>query len=281
MTAYSELSSSRTVQADGFTVHYHDVGEGTPLIILQPFGPLPGTTSWLTYHQILADLTPKFRCILIDYPNFGRSSPVVFHEPVHNLYVRAVAGVLEELSLDEVTVLGLSTGGTVALNMALTMPERINKLIVGGCTASTGGDPYILTPTPTEVSRLFDENQTDPPNREKIARLARAMVHDSGLISSEIIDAMYDLRVQEPQHSKAWSQSKSIPHSNIEALPTIQIPTLIVHGRFDRMVPLEQALVLLAYIPSADLVVLNNCGHWVPFERPHDFVRSIMTFLTN
>ena len=279
MTALSEQDSRCTIEVDGSAVHFHDVGDGEPLVIHQAFGPLPGTTAWLTYHRILEDLSSDHRCILVDYPNFGRSSPREFHEPVHDLYVRNTVAILDELALDTVTLLGVSTGGTVALDMAMTVPERVNRLIVGGCSASSGGDPYLLTPAPTEVSRLFDECQSRPPDRDRIARLLNAIVHDTDLIDDELVDHILRWRVGEPEHEQAWNRSTLVPRSNLHALSGITVPSLIVHGRYDRMVPLEGALMLLGYLPRADLVVLNNCGHWPPFERPRDFLAAVRAFL--
>lgn len=279
MTALSEQDSRRTIDVDGAAVHYHDVGSGDPLVIHQAFGPLPGTTAWLTYHRILEDLSADHRCIVVDYPNFGRSSPREFHEPVHDLYVRNTLAILDELCLDTVTLLGVSTGGTVALDMAMTAPERVDRLVVGGCSASTGGDPYLLTPAPTEVGRLFDECQSGPPDKDRIARLLTAIVHDPSLIGDDLVEQMYRWRVNEPEHSRAWNRSTIVPRSNLHSLATITAPTLVVHGRHDRMVPLEGALMLLGYLPRADLVVLDNCGHWPPFERPHGFLTAVRAFL--
>lgn len=279
MTAISEQASRRTIDVDGTTVHYHDLGSGDPLVIHQAFGPLPGTTSWLTYHRILEDLSADHRCILVDYPNFGRSSPREFHEPVHDLYVRNTLAILDELGLDTVTLLGVSTGGTVALDMAMTAPERVKRLVVGGCSASTGGDPYLLAPAPTEVGRLFDECQSRPADKDRIARLLTAIVHDPELIGDDLVERMYRWRVSEPEHSQAWNRSTIVPRSNLHALAGITVPTLVVHGRHDRMVPLEGALMLLGYLPRADLVVLDNCGHWPPFERPHGFLTAVRAFL--
>lgn len=279
-TQHWEQSSSRTLEVDGSAVHFHDVGSGPPVIVQQAFGPLPGTTAWLTYHQVLADLAADHRCILVDYPNFGRSAAREFHEPVHDLYVRNTLAILDELDLDTVTLLGTSTGGTVALDMALTAPERVSRLIVGGCSASTGGDPYLLAPAPTEVGRLFDDCQSGPPDLGAIARLLRGIVYDAGLIGDDLVEDMYKWRLREPEHAATWSRSTIVPRSNLQALSTITVPTLIVHGRFDRMVPLEGALMLLGHLPTADLVVLNNCGHWPPFERPREFMAAVRAFLT-
>ncbi|MEV0029581.1 alpha/beta hydrolase [Nocardia sp. NPDC050793] len=279
MTVLSEESTSRFLEVDGSAVHYHDLGSGPPLIIQQAFGPLPGTTAWLTYHRILADLTTRYRCVLVDYPNFGRSAPREFHEPVHDLYVRNTLALLDELELDTVTVLGVSTGGTVALDLAMTAPDRVDRLVIGGCSASTGGDPYLLAPAPTEVGRLFDECQTRPADADRIARLLRAIVHDPASIDDELVEHMYQWRLRDPEHADSWLRSTIVPRSNIAALAEVTIPTLIVHGRSDRMVPLEGALMLLGRLPAADLVVLNNCGHWPPFERPGAFAAAVYAFL--
>ncbi|WP_245658877.1 alpha/beta fold hydrolase [Nocardia nova] len=281
MSLLSEQSSERMLEVDGSAVHFHDVGSGPPVVIQQAFGPLPGTTAWLTYHRILADLATNYRCILLDYPNFGRSAPREFHEPVHDLYVRNTVAVLDELGLDSVTVLGVSTGGTVALDMAITVPDRVDRLVIGGCSASTGGDPYLLSPAPTEVGRLFEECQSGAPDQRAIARLLRAIVYDDELIGDELVADYYRWRLREPEHADAWARSTIVARDNLAELSSVAAPTLIVHGRYDRMVPLEGALLLLGRIPTADLVVLNNCGHWPPFERPREFLTAVRTFLAS
>jgi pimeloyl-ACP methyl ester carboxylesterase len=73
----------------------------------------------------------------------------------------------------------------------------------------------------------------------------------------------------------------TVPKSHIAELRQIAVPVLVVHGRFDRMVPLEQALMLTSYMPQADLVVINRCGHWPPYERPAEYLRHLRAFLAS
>lgn len=275
----TELDTSRTLKVDGDLIHYHDVGEGAPLVMPQAFGPLPGTTSWLSYYKILPQLAQHFRCILLDYPNFGRSSAREFHEPVHDLYARQAFAVMDELGLSSAMVLGSSTGGTVALDMALTRRDRVTRLVIGSCEASTGGDAPLLAPSPSEVSRLFQECQANLADKDRIQRMLDALVHDATRLPDGLADAMYELRVTEPEHSETWGRSESVPRSNLADLRTLDVPTLVIHGRQDRMVPLEQALRLAGGLPSADLVVLERCGHWPAFERPDAFTRFALSFL--
>ena len=80
---FSEQGTSKTVKAGGMDVHYHDVGSGDPIVLLHSYGP--GTTGWITFHKILPAFAQRYRCIVMDLPNFGRTGPVTYNEPLHNL----------------------------------------------------------------------------------------------------------------------------------------------------------------------------------------------------
>lgn len=274
-----ETGSSRTLQVGADRIHFHDLGSGPPLMMSQAFGPLPGTTAWLTYSRILPTLAKHFRCILMDHPNFGRSSPRVFHEPFHDVCARNAFAVMDELGIEQASHLGISMGATVAIDMALARPDRVDKLVLGSCHASSGGDPYTLSPFPSEGMRLWLECQTNNPDRRNIHRLLTSMVYDPALITGDLVEKMFRLRVDEPAHAAAMNASTPAPHSNLADLHRIEAPTLIVHGRHDRLVPIEQALLLTGYIASADLVALNRCGHWAPVERPDAYLAAVLPFL--
>ena len=83
---FTEQSTSKTVVVDGMKVHCHDVGSGYPGVMLHSYGP--GTTGWITFHKMLPALAEHFRYIVMDLPNFGRTGPVVYEEPLHNLQAR-------------------------------------------------------------------------------------------------------------------------------------------------------------------------------------------------
>jgi pimeloyl-ACP methyl ester carboxylesterase len=105
------------------------------------------------------------------------------------------------------------------------------------------------------------------------------MVYDPAIITDDLVEKMFRLRVDEPAHAEAMNASTPTPHSNLADLHRIEAPTLIVHGRHDRLVPIEQALLLTGYIASADLVALNRCGHWAPVERPDAYLAAVLPFL--
>jgi pimeloyl-ACP methyl ester carboxylesterase len=270
---------AHTIDTPEGPVYYLEAGTGEPLLLVSAWGPTPGATAWLAYRDVLAVLSKSYRCIVVELSNYGHTGPVTFHEPAHDVCVRAVVRVLDHLGLARVTAIGTSMGATTCLDLALQHPERVERLVVGACHASTGGDPYVLAPFPGEAMRLHKESQADPLNREKLERFLRALWYDEGNVTPELVGELLAFRAEHMDHWRASIDSVSVPHSNVVALPTISAPTLVIHGRFDRMVPFEQALMIMSYMPNADVVILNECGHWPPMERPDAFASLVLDFL--
>jgi pimeloyl-ACP methyl ester carboxylesterase len=277
----NRAETSRTVEFDDSLLHYHDIGEGSPILLLGCFGPRPGTSAWLVYERALTYLSKQFRCIVMDLPNYGSSRATAREgEPSHHVIARNAIALLDHLGIDALPVVGNSVGGTTGIVMGIEYPERVAKLVVGGCHASTGGDPYLLAPSPpnqAEVMRLFREEQDSAPDRTKIERLMRAIVFNEELITTEMIDQMYQARLDAPPASTG----ANVPHSNLAELAQLSMPMLIVHGRFDRMVPIEQGLMLFSYVSQSTFIGINNCGHWPPFDQPELYANYVLNFLTS
>lgn len=270
---------SHTLDTEEGALHYVDVGAGEPVLLIHAFGPQPGVTSWLIYREVIELLSGKYRCIGLDMPNFGLSGPVRYNEPYHDVVVRAAIRLLVHLNIDRLPVVGTSMGATSALDLAIQAPERVERLVIGSCHASTGGDPYVLMPFPSEVARAHAEAQANPEDRAVLARLLRTLVYDEALVSEELVSSVHAFRADRMEHLAAETGSRSVAHSNLAALREVELPVKIIHGRFDRMVPLEQALLIMSYLPQADVTVLNRCGHWPPVERPSAFASLVDQFV--
>ena len=65
----------------------------------------------------------------------------------------------------------------------------------------------------------------------------------------------------------------------VHQLVGIQAPVLLIHGRYDRMVAFEVSIAILNHIADSRLVLLNNCGHWPPFEKPAEWAAQVLAFL--
>jgi pimeloyl-ACP methyl ester carboxylesterase len=258
------------------TIHYHEVGQGDPVLFLHSYGP--GTTAWITFHKTLGAFSQHFRCILLDLPNFGRTGPVVFNEPVHDLQARTGRSLLDALGIEKAHLVGNSQGGQSALVFAYTYPERIDKLVTGACHLVTGGDQYLMANRPSEGSRATRE-VIDHPTRDNVRRYLHVHLDDAALVTDELVEYIYQNHTGHPEHEAARRQSVSVVYDHGPSVATIMAPTLIIWGRYDRMCAFEIGIAALNLINDSRLVVLNKCGHWPPYEHPEEYTAQVLNFL--
>ena len=274
----TEESTSHTVDAGGINIHYHDVGSGDPLFMLHSYGP--GTTGWITFHKVLPALSKHFRCIVMDLPNFGRTGPVVYNEPLHNLQARTALALMDALGIDRAHMLGNSQGGQTAMIFAAKYPDRVKKLVFGACHIRTGGDLYLMGNRPSEGSRARSEVTTSA-TREAIKRYLLVHIDDPALVTDELVDYIHQSYTGHPDHIEADKKSTSVPYDHAVDLPNIKASSLIIWGRFDRMCVFEIGIAALNHIDDSRLIVLNNCGHWAPYEKPEEYTSHVLNFLQN
>ncbi|WP_244217730.1 alpha/beta fold hydrolase, partial [Streptomyces carpinensis] len=158
-------------------------------------------------------------------------------------------------------------GGQTSLRLATEHPDRISHLI-------TMGPPVGRMPTlfgagdgPSEGLKVLIEAYRDA-SPENMRRLVEIMVYDKARFATpELCQARSRAALARPDHLRNYVDGlpKGVPLPTWvrpELLPQIQVPTLLIHGRDDRVVPFENSLYLLANIPDSRLVLLNHCGHW-------------------
>jgi len=181
----TEANTSKTIAAGGMTVHYHDVGEGEPVLFLHSYGP--GSTAWITFHKTVGLLSQHFRCILMDLPNFSKTGPIVYREGVHAVQARTAVALLDALGIARAHWVGNSQGGQSAMVAAISYPERVGKFVMGGSHIGTGGDRYLMANRPSEGSRATRE-ALDDPRRANIAHYLNVHIDDESLVTDELID---------------------------------------------------------------------------------------------
>ena len=275
-TEFTEEGTSRTIEAGGMTIHYHDVGEGDPVVFLHSYGP--GTTAWITFHKTLGMLAPHFRCLLLDMPNFGRTGPLIYNEPVHDVHARTALALMDALGIDQAHLVGNSQGGQAAMVFAYAYPDRIRKLVTGACHIATGGDRYLMANRPSEGSRATQEVHANP-TLENVRRYLRVHLDDEALVTDDLVAYIHQVHTGRPDHEEARRKSVSVYYDHGPGVAAIQAPTLIIWGRYDRMCSFEIGIASLNYIDDSRLIVLNKCGHWPPYEHPKEYANYVLNFL--
>ncbi|ODU06023.1 MAG: alpha/beta hydrolase [Pseudonocardia sp. SCN 72-86] len=280
MTALGHDATSRRVETSRGPLHYHEAGEGPPLLLLHGSGP--GVSGWANYRDNLPVFAEHFRTLVLDFPGFGKSyscdeNPMLAALP-------SVLDLLEALELDALPVLGNSMGGNVAARLAAQHPERVSRLVtIGGV-----GLP-VLSPAPPEGIKLLVQFVEDP-TRERLMAWMESMVHDTAMLTEEFVEmrwqaasdpaALADVRKLFNSRALAAMRDRGpMAAEQVAMLTRIQAPTLITFGRDDRVTPLDSALVAMRYIPTCELHVFHDCGHWAMIERKAEFESVVLSFL--
>jgi 4,5:9,10-diseco-3-hydroxy-5,9,17-trioxoandrosta-1(10),2-diene-4-oate hydrolase len=276
--SYTFEATSKTVQVDGLNIHYNDAGTGFPSILIHGGGP--GATGWSNYRRNVDALAKTGRVIVIDLPNYGRSTKVGPQPGLFGYYSGVVRKFMDAIGIERAHFIGNSLGGGTSLKFALDTPDRAGKVVLMGA----GGGLPIFSAMPTEgLRRMFGYYAGGEPTRERLRSFIEMMVFDPSQISDELLEERFQSSI-DPEVVKAPSILPRGGKSAIEDLwredlSSLPNPFLIVWGREDRVLPLDSAFILLNRIQNARLHVFPNCGHWAQWECADDFNDLVGKFL--
>jgi 4,5:9,10-diseco-3-hydroxy-5,9,17-trioxoandrosta-1(10),2-diene-4-oate hydrolase len=268
-------------------LHYDEAGAGDsatapPVIMLHGGGP--GASGVSNFGPNLPVFAERFRTLLVDQPGFGKSDKPPVTGSYFTFAADALAGLLDQLGIDRVHLVGNSLGGGTAVRFALNYPERAERLVL---MAPGGLSLNVFSADPTEgVKRLMEFAAPPGPSREKMAAFLRTLVFDQRLVTDDMIGERYATAC-DPQALAAmasmgasffdaasfeegllWREAQGLRHR-----------VLLIWGREDRVNPIDGALVALKVIRRAQLHVFGRCGHWVQLEQFDEFNRLAMDFL--
>ena len=272
----SDASTSRTVKTPDWSIHYSEAGEGHPVILLHGSGP--GATGWSNFGPNMAYLAKRYRVLAVDMPGWGRSDAV---SPEERDHVKAALEFMDALDIPRAAFVGNSMGGMTSLRFAATHPERISHLITMG-SGAPGVKLFGAGDGPTEGLKILAEGYRDP-SPATIRRLVEIMTFDSAFVSDELIEQRSLSARSRPDHLANFIAGIGVPRfmPTEQELAAIATPTLLFHGRDDRVVHYENSLKLLALIPNSRLVLLNRCGHWAQLEHAAEFNRYVDDFISS
>lgn len=262
----------RYVTTGAIRTNYHDLGDGAPLLLIHGSGP--GVSAYANWRLVMPALAEHARVLAPDMAGFGYSETPDDVEFTREVWLRQLVDFLDALGLDRVSVVGNSFGGSMALALAIHHPERVHKLILMGAV----GVPFAIT-------QGLDDVWGYEPSPELMGRLMReTFAYDPGLITEAMVQGRYvaSLRTQDafarmfPAPRQRWVDSMAFPE---DAIRSIVAPTLMVHGRDDKVIPLSTSLTLLDWIDDAQLHVFGRCGHWTQIEYAEPFARLVTDFL--
>lgn len=257
------------VQVGNIELDYERSGAGPPLLLIMG---MSGTAlSW--GEPFLAQLRRSFDVIAYDHRGVGASTrlegPVTTRELAED-----AAGLLDALELDSAHVLGISMGGMVAQELALAHGERIRTLALG-CTYCGGPGSVLIGEDAWR--RVYEARASG--DRELALRLGWEMNVSPAFASDQEAFHRYvevALRRAVAVAVIARQAEAVIEHDTSARLGDIALPTLVIHGTADRLLPVENGRMIAELIPGARLEIFEDVGHLFFWERPQRSAELIL-----
>ena len=269
--------SPRRVLTGGFLTLTHDQGRCTdaaPVPVLMLHGSGPGVSAWANWRLVMPQLAQQRRVLAPDMVGFGDTErPEGIHYNMAT-WVQQTLDLLDGLGLAQVDLVGNSFGGALALATAIRAPHRVRRLVLMGSV----GVPFTITPG-------LDAVWGYEPSIEAMRGLLDLFAYDRGLVNDELAELRWRASIQPgyqeafaamfPAPRQRWVDAMCSTEADIRALPH---DTLVIHGREDRIIPLQNSLTLADWIPNSQLHVFGHCGHWTQIEHSARFARLLADF---
>ncbi|NJK47037.1 alpha/beta fold hydrolase [Candidatus Gracilibacteria bacterium] len=270
------------VELDGLSIRYFQAGQdGFPLVLLHGTGESAIDWSW-----VMPSLADSYRVYAPDLPGSGDSSKPARDYSLE-FYTQFTVDFLKVLGIEQAVLIGNSLGGLISLRVALYYPERVAALVLVdssglglavnpalshltlpwygeiaiasvitpfGASFRARGRSLLLFANPAEVPPIWFAEQ------ERLA-----------LMPGFLEAVLSSLRAQLTPFSQRAPMLDSLPH--------LQMPTLVVWGENDALLPQEQAYAAVKCLQQGYLVTIPNCGHVVPVERPKELTVALQDFL--
>jgi 2-hydroxymuconate-semialdehyde hydrolase len=262
----------RSVQAAGIRTNLHDVGKGSPILMIHGSGP--GVSAWANWRLSLPVLAQRARVVAPDMVGFGFSDRPAGHQYTMDNWVAQAVGVLDALDIERADVVGNSFGGALALALAIRHPRRVRRLVLMGSV----GAPFDITPG-------LDAVWGYEPSPATMRSLLDIFAFDPKLATDELAQLRYEASIRPGFHEsfaamfpaprQRWVDAMCSAEADIRALSH---ETLVLHGREDRVIPLANSLTLAQWIPNSQLHVFGHCGHWTQIEHAARFNRLVGDF---
>ncbi len=266
-------SPSRFVDVDGMSVHYRDEGSGPPIVLLHGTG-----ASLHTWDTWAAALSGDRRVVRFDMPGFGLTGPQPDGDYRIDAYVDLVDHVTKRLGLEHFALAGNSLGGQIAWRFAVRHPEAVTALVL----VDAAGYPRTVKPPLVfrlgripVISSLM--GHLDP--HVLVESTLKKTYGDPTRVTPDLIERYYELSLR-PGNRAAFGARTALPFEDRTAdVAELHMPTLILWGAKDRLIPVSDAQRFAADIPGSTLRIYDDLGH-VPMEEDGErTVADVRVFL--
>ncbi|NJK82333.1 MAG: alpha/beta fold hydrolase [Chloroflexaceae bacterium] len=273
-----------TAMAIPITVTYLTAGTGTPLLLLHGLGD-----SAQAWERVMPMLAREHTVYALDLPGFGNSDkPNVNYSP--DFFMAFVAAFLDALGIERVGVVGNSLGGLIAIRLALAAPSRVSALALissAGLGREINITMRILT-LPTVEIMLATWNRTFIGAWQWATALSLTLFAYPTRISQSWLGQIYRMALTPGYAEATVATARSTTTLDgqrdsvimLDELPHLQMPTLVIWGMGDRVLPSHHAAAAMQRLPDGQLLLVPDCGHIPHVECAERVGPALQRFFT-
>jgi 3-oxoadipate enol-lactonase len=268
LAKFSYRAKIMKTEINGINIHYHDEGEGLPVIFIHAFAL--NQTMWR--EQITA-LKSQYRSITLDLRGFGHSD-VVDEPSLMNQMASDVHELMKVLAIDKAILVGLSMGGYIALAFYRNFPEAVLALVLADTRATAD----------TAEAKANRLSSAEKALREGSAAIADEttpkLLGDTTLNSNaELVKFVHSIQASNsPIGIAAAQRGMAARVDSTDILSQINCPVLVIVGSEDKLTPPAEAEVIHKGIDNSKLLIIENSGHLSNMETPDEFNRALVGF---
>ena len=251
----------------------HGAPDAPPLVLIGGWA----SYRWIWFRQVPA-FKEKYRCVVFDNRGAGKSSKPDYPYTIEMMAADTV-GLMEALNIKDAHILGISMGGLIAQQIAISYPEKVRSLILS--STQFGGRNYI--PMDDKTMALLIALPTETISVEQAREMRyRATFSPEFLKENRSILAQIDEWAEKhptPLFAQVHQSSATSEFNSELKLNKITAPTLILHGDNDRAVPTKNGELLAERIPNSKLKIIKDAAHFVIIEKYEEFNTEVMNFI--
>lgn len=256
--------------AEGELTHYHEIGEGTPILFLHGSGT--GVSAAANWWLNLPQIGEQARCIAIDSIGYGQTVVAPGTQYGIRAWVDHAIRVLDALNIEKTWLVGNSLGGWLAFQLALDYPERVLGIVSMG----TGG---------AKQTAALKAHANPELTVEGIKKTLSMFVVNKDLVTDELVKVRFEAAKNDYASDRlmevvgARDRDRFEFPLDFEKMKDITVPVLLIHGVQDVVIPVSRTWDILNTVPHADAHIFSQCGHWSQVEKADEFNTVIKEYL--
>ncbi|RED15051.1 alpha/beta fold hydrolase [Parasphingopyxis lamellibrachiae] len=265
---YTNEASQFIELPGGLTVHVRDEGPRDAPVLVLVHGSSASLQTWEPWVERLSD---DYRIVTYDQPGHGLTGPTPDGDYNTAVFVETLDGVANALDLGQFAVGGSSMGGWVSWNYALAHGNRLTGLALIGASGVPDAQPrslpigFRIAQMPV-ISRLMEKITP----RSMVERSIRESVSNDDIVDDVMVDRYYDLLLYPGNRAATGARGRAERTvASPETMAQITVPTLLIWGEEDPLVPLSSGQWFDDHIPDSVLIAYPDIGH-IPMEEAPD-----------